>query len=128
MAASNAHLGGFDPLLRFVAELVHRHAREGGSNNLLKIPQGEFCDRFAVAAQPGLERFDLGKMRFCLDHCRHAVERVHHERVYGMLDPQGAVLIECGDAFLGWHELGTRAVGGHLHKVHDCLLGGAVVP
>ena len=45
-----------------------------------------------------------------------------------MLDPQGAILVERGDALHGRHEPRTGLVGGLVDEVHDGMLGGAVVP
>ena len=45
-----------------------------------------------------------------------------------MLDPERAVLIEGGDAFLGRDKLRAALSRGRLDEFHDSLLGRTVVP
>ena len=45
-----------------------------------------------------------------------------------MLDPERAVLVEGGDAFLGRDKIRTASFGGGFDKVYDGLLRRAVVP
>jgi hypothetical protein len=45
-----------------------------------------------------------------------------------MLDPQGAILVERGDALGSRHKLWAALVGSFLHEGRDGLLGRTIVP
>ena len=56
-----------------------------------------------VAGEDGLERLDVFEFRLLPGEHANPVKAIHHLRIQRMLDPERAVLIEGGDAFL-WRD------------------------
>ena len=121
-------LGSCEPLLHFRVELIHRHAGEGGSEDLLEVLHRELRHRLAVAGHHRFERLDVLEFRLRFHDRRDPLQAVHHLRVHRVRDPQRAVLVEGGDALGGRHELRAALRGGRLHELDNRLLGRAVVP
>src|SRR6266511_652989 len=119
---------GFEPLLRFGVELLHRHAGQRRGEDLLEVAHRELRYRLAVAGEHGLERLGVPELRPLRRHRRDALQAVDHLRVHRMLDPQRAVLIEHRDAVLRNDVARTRSVDGRAHEIEDRLLCRPFVP
>ena len=116
------HLG-LKPLDRDVGD--RRHA------NLLEVGQCQLLHHGSVAVkqfQNGVEWRDVRQFGFGLDQRRYLLQAIHHLGVHRMLDPQRAILIERGDALLGWHKLRTALSGRRFDQFKDGLFGRTVVP
>src|SRR5215471_10197611 len=58
----------------------------------------------------------------------HTIQGVDDWCIYGMRDPQRAVLVESGNAVRLEHELRAPLRRGRLHELNNRLLRGTVVP
>ena len=58
----------------------------------------------------GLERLDIFKFRLCPHERADAMQAIDHLRIHRLLDPERAVLVKRGDAFLRRHEVGAARV------------------
>ena len=108
-------------------KLIHRHAGECGGEDLLEVRGRELSDCIAIAGEHSFERLDVAQFRLRLGQHRHSFQRVRHERVHRMLDPQRAVLIEGGNAVLGLHKLRARFVCGRFDECDDRLFAGPLI-
>jgi len=93
--------GSFEPFLYFGRKLHGRHAGQRRRENFLKIWHRQLGHRLAISGKHGFERFDILEFWLLCHHCRNAIEAEDHLRVQRMLDPEGTVLIEYGDASSG---------------------------
>jgi hypothetical protein len=84
--------------------------------------------RCQIAGEDRLERLVILPLRVRGGENPDAIEREHCLRVNRMLDPEGAVLIEGGDAVIRRHIARARLIDRGMHKVQDRLLGRSVVP
>ena len=124
-----ARVFGFgEPLFHLGLELFRGHARERGHQDFFKVWHGEFPDGLAVAGNDGLERLNVFQFRFFFHERTDPVKAIHHLGIHRMLDPERAVLVERGDAFLGRDKIRAAGFRGRFDKVHDGLFRRAVVP
>jgi len=118
-------------LLRLSLKRLDRHAGKRGNGNLLEVGQCQLLHRRAIAVkqfQDGVERRDLRQFGLRLDQGRNLFQAVHDLGIHRMLDPERAVLIERGDAFLGRDKLRATGFRGRFDKIHNDLFGPAIVP
>src|SRR5262249_48496497 len=97
--------GVVEPSRNFGLELIDAHIGERRIENLEKVIVGELRDYFEITRQHGLEWFDVRKLGPGFDDHRHTVQGVEDLCIYGMRDPQRAVLVESGNAVRFGHEL-----------------------
>src|SRR5207249_7260608 len=60
--------------------------------------------------------------------CLHAVDCEGKLEIDWLLGPQGAVVVEGGDALGGWHEVGRALFRHAFDETHDGIPGCRVVP
>ena len=121
-------LRGGDPVGDDLLKLVGGHAGVRGGQELDKALFAGGGDGFGVAFKDALEGLSClpgGMFRLELVD---AVDDEGELDVHGLLDPEGAVVVEGGDALVGRDEVGRADVGDALHEVRDRLFGRGVVP
>ena len=83
---------------------------------------------FHVAVQYAFERLGLLPFGMLGGHLSDAVDGEVDLRVHGIFEPEGAVVVEGGDAVSDRNEVGAAFFGDALDEGDDVFLGGGVVP
>ena len=100
----------------------------GGRDQGGEIALGQRGQRFAVVGQDRVEGLLLQPFRVLRGEGPDAVEDEPELDIAGLLTPEGAVVVEDGDAVTLRHELVAAVRGDRGDEVEDRLLGGTVVP
>lgn len=109
-------------------ELLRRHPRVGGRDQLQETPVAARRQGFHIPVQHRLERLSLAPLRMRRRERLHAVQGKGELDVHRLLDPEGSVVVERRDALLGRDVVWAGRVGHRLDELDDALLGGPVVP
>src|SRR6185312_16071574 len=119
---------GGEPGLYLALKRIDIHATQRSPDDFEKVVHRKLRNSRAITGQDGLKRRNIRELWICLDHGRDAVKAIHDLRVDRMLDPQGAVLIERRDSFLGPHIALAGFVGGFLNELQNRLPGRTIAP
>jgi hypothetical protein len=99
-----------------------------GQDNLHESLHSRGPDRLHVAFQQRLERLFRLPLRVFRRQFLHPIEGEQDLRVHGVFDPQRAVIVEGGNTRLGRDIVRTALLRHVLDKLHEGLLGFAVIP
>ena len=121
-------LGGGDPVQNGFGERLGGHAAMRRHHDCDQALLSAGHQRLHIAAEHGLERLLGLPFRVPRRHRPDFVEGESQLEIERLFAPQRAVIVECGDAQLGRHEI-RRARCGHAgYEVGDGFLHRAVVP
>jgi hypothetical protein len=85
-------------------------------------------ERFHVVLEYGLERLPVGPLGMLGSERPDAVDGKEELEVERLLGPQGAVVVEGGDALGLRHEVGAGRIGDSTDKIEDRRFGIPVIP